>query len=517
MYIEERLPFFDFVSILNKQNSVAQNIVTTPDILPLISLDLISLLPLSKSDLVDSQNIDDLSNELWNSVFSFSIKHKHFKDYLNTALPIISFTKVQYLSHFKFAFNLEICFQPGIIKNAEEVKLNSETTHTLKNRFDVHSSIIETSNLELFYSMLKSEWVSMCKMFQLIKEIKAAFNKYPELMKFIEIKQLNLKKITLKYGHGFVHSVNLIWSKENKSYDIFLGTDRISFGKTQVDQGLINYHILFINEIKKHFLTNQSIINLVQLLNSTCQSTFGLAKLVNLPKYYAKISSHSIFSYPGFTLISRSLTHFKLIYCSKFCIDFQIKSNSIVSIRDGFFTLTDINASLEELQSIPLFSSFLSMFIDDANIELIKKNINFIDDLENEESVSPSQPNNLNYQGIIHQKHVFLPPTSPAVQARINNSIPTPSPIHNYVNSPGVPGPTSNTPSIAQSPGFNNFGSPAISANSPTGSQHVLNNQIHSTSPSGFMSPATNAQIQNNYSIQSPANFCGISFFVFLI
>ena len=144
------------------------------------------------------------------------------------------------------------------------------------------------------------------------------------------------------------------------------------------------------------------------------------------------------------------------------------------------------------------------------------------------------------------QQHVFVPPTSPVVQPRsVNPNIPTPSPsIPNYfVQSPGISAPPSNAPpSIAQSPGFANFGSPAMSHSSPSQQQQQQSQsqQQHSNSqqqqqsqqppsvqpplssqqaqplsasaqsPSGFMSPATNSQ-QPNYSTQSPANFTDIS------
>lgn len=169
-------------------------------------------------------------------------------------------------------------------------------------------------------------------------------------------------------------------------------------------------------------------------------------------------------------------------------------------------------------------------------------------------SFSLSSPtSNANYQQQQQQSvnstnhHVFLPPTSPAVvqQPRSNTqAIPTPSPVHNYfVQSPGIAesaskgGPTSNNPSsIAQSPGFANFGSPALPHSSPTTNsqqqqqqsatsfqqqqqqqQPILSNQQLSSasvqspsSHSGFMSPATGQQ-QQNYSIQSPANFSELS------
>lgn len=131
--------------------------------------------------------------------------------------------------------------------------------------------------------------------------------------------------------------------------------------------------------------------------------------------------------------------------------------------------------------------------------------------LNSNNSMMQQQP----YSNQPPQQHIFLPPTSPAVQSRVN--IPTPSPIQNFcVQSPGMSAPTSNAP-IAQSPSFTNFGSPAIPHSSPSTNPQLLNNnqvqQQHSTSiqsPSGFMSPAAASQAQS-YSIQSPANFSELS------
>lgn len=172
----------------------------------------------------------------------------------------------------------------------------------------------------------------------------------------------------------------------------------------------------------------------------------------------------------------------------------------------------------------------MNLFLDENVQELLRRRSSLVED---DNPTSPAISNyNLNSNSSMiqqqqgyssqhqqqQQHHVFLPPTSPAVQSRVNSNIPTPSPIQNYfVQSPGLSAPTSNAPQIAQSPGFTNFGSPAIPHSSPSTNPHLINNQSqqqqHSTSiqsPSGFMSPAAASQPQS-YSTQSPANFSGIS------
>lgn len=194
----------------------------------------------------------------------------------------------------------------------------------------------------------------------------------------------------------------------------------------------------------------------------------------------------------------------------------------------------------------------MNLFLDENVQELLRRRASLVED-DNPDSPSNNfnsavvqqhhqtqqqsqynQSHHMNQQ----QSHVFLPSTSRAVQPRTNMNIPTPSPC--FVQSPGISAPTSNAPSIAQSPGFTNFGSPAIPHSSPStgASQQIIANQPqsgsqmqqsqhgqqqaqmgHSTSiqsPSGFMSPATGSQ-QPNYATQSPANFSGYFTFRLII
>jgi hypothetical protein len=198
--------------------------------------------------------------------------------------------------------------------------------------------------------------------------------------------------------------------------------------------------------------------------------------------------------------------------------------------------------------------TFLNLFLDENVQELLRRRCSIVEDDNPASPISHGSNNNaarqLQQVSQVQQQHVFVPPTSPALHSRTANTgasnvAPAPSPVSNYfAQSPGVvSAPLSNAPpSVAQSPGFVNFGSPAISHNSPgpqqqsaTTSQH--NQQpssvppqqsssssqsasqqpgshqqplsVSAQSPSGFMSPA-NANQQQNYSIQSPANFSGI-------
>lgn len=355
-FIEERLPYLSFMKILNKQNIVTQNIQPSPDLLPLLGLNLVSvpLIPGFVAEFNDFQYLDKLSHELWNSLVSFTIRQRQLKDYLNTGIttfvPFLKLPSFGMLS--KFIFVIEYTFNHGVLFDNIDTNISSK-------KIEVYNTALEANSLESFYNGIKLEWISMCRLFSLIKEVKQAFQKYPELGKQIRIKQINFKKLIIKYGPALAYTIQFQWSKETKDYDILLDIDNFNSAKSQVEKPLINYHRLFLSEIRKYFQANQSVVNLVQILNYSCVCSFGLAKLTNMPKFYSKISSQPILSNCGFMLIICSLTHFRLTYYSKYCLDVHIKPNGLVSIRDGSFGLTDINSGIEGLHPIQFLSVFL--------------------------------------------------------------------------------------------------------------------------------------------------------------
>lgn len=142
----------------------------------------------------------------------------------------------------------------------------------------------------------------------------------------------------------------------------------------------------------------------------------------------------------------------------------------------------------------------MKLFLDKSVEELLRRRSSLVDD------DNPGSPTVFPMQTNQQQNHVFLPPTSPAVQQpRTNQNIPAPSPDY-YGPSPGNSGPTSNAP-IPQSPGFANFGSPALPHTSPsTGHQILSQSSMPIQSPSNFMSNS-----QPNFSTNSPATFSELS------
>ncbi|CAF0796799.1 unnamed protein product [Brachionus calyciflorus] len=507
-YIEDFLPYLSLMKIFNKQNVVTQNIHSNPSLLPILCLNLLSVPTVLPIEFKDFNHLDSLSKDLMSSLVSFTIRQRQFKDYLNSGLPTHTFTSVVKQAHTsltKFQFILELTFNHGVLNEMDSKQI------------EIFTSCIEANNLDNLYQQVKLEWISMCRIYSLVIECKKAFVKYPDLAKQMRIKKSNFKRLIIQYGSNLSYLIQFQWNKETKNFEIFLDVDHQESIRPSVDKPEFNYHNLFLNEIRKYFQSTKSVVNLVQILNYSCVCTYGLAKLANIPKFYSKVSNQPILPNCGFMLNIYSLTHFKLVYYSKYALDVHIKPNGLVSIRDDSFGLTDINSGNEDIHPIQFLSGFLKLFLDDSVQELLRRRSSLVED---DNPGSPTlyhnqQPMSNNQQQA--QSHVFLPPTSPAIQQpRTNQNIPAPSPGY-FVQSPGMSGPTSNAP-IPQSPGFPNFGSPAIPHSSPSTNHQIINNQSqqqqqHSMSiqsPSNFMSPAPASQ-PPSFSNHSPANFSELS------
>lgn len=555
-HVEERLPLLNFIQLLNKKNIVTQSIEFSPKSMFMTCLNLLSMPTFTNADFVATQPtsspsssavsfhttslikyMKSLSSELWGLINSCCIRQKHFKDYLTSTLPLVihaKFIPMGLLS--QFTFILEFTFNKELLMlNTSSTNNSKQGDNLSKKQMDVYSVVIDAKSLDLFYDFVKSEWQSMCQIYKLIKELKQAFSKYSELNKQIKIKKLNFKRIVIAYGANFVYTAHVRWSKELKQYDLILGTNEVKHAKSKYDMPLINYQNLFLNEIKKYFFKSQSIINLMQILNLTCTCSYTLAKIISLPKFYARIIpayapnmltlNSTLCLFPSFNLLTCSLTHLRLIYFSRYCLDVHLKANGLVSIRDGSFYLTDINSGIDEFHPIQFLSTFLNLFMDENVEEILRRRSSLVEDdnpssppsisMNNASSASaagggPLSNNPASSGAANQQPHQFLPPTSPAVQpkATMISNVPTPSPIReNY---------------FAPSPNSFNFGSPAISHNSPQQQQqpqHSVQQQqpatvpqpvtnipsLSSQSPGGFMSPAPSNIQHQNYSIQSPA------------
>jgi hypothetical protein len=130
---------------------------------------------------------------------------------------------------------------------------------------------IEMKTLDSFYGHIKNEWLSMCQIYKLVLEMREALVKCPDLNSKLETKCVNLKKFIVYYGPKLNYKIQFEWNKEQKVYDITLGTRKSS-------QSAHNPHMLFLNEIKSFFSRTQSILNLLQILTNT--------SMVNAVVYY---------------------------------------------------------------------------------------------------------------------------------------------------------------------------------------------------------------------------------------
>ena len=274
--------------------------------------------------------------------------------------------------YYKYNYSIEFFFRERIFDNRSlnDQSLNNYDNYnfTAQSQIEITRSLnvdsfmlyLEVKNIDDIYEMIKAEWLSMCQMYRLMRQLSRSLEQYPELKKQIRILSFNFKQLIVAYGTNFSYKIIFQWSKEVKIFDIYpIANNSNQYSSNAIvsshDTFSINYQFMFIHEIKKLFNAKHvNIVNLIQVLNETCLPSYSLAKLYNLPKFYAY--QQTVVPLAGFMLLIISLTHFKLTYYSRYCLEIHIHNNGLVSIRDGSFGLTDMNMAIEDLHPIQLLS-----------------------------------------------------------------------------------------------------------------------------------------------------------------
>ena len=312
-----------------------------------------------------------MSENLWKKVLKCKMRKIEHKIFNINSLPIKP-------AFNRFNYAIEFIFREKIVENLSQFTLLNylnqfnnfdmayfnyqqqfnENENKSNIHIDSHVLYLDIKNGDEIFETFKTEWLAMCQMYKLVRQVYKAFKQYPDLKKQMRILNFNFKQLVIAYGVNFGYKIIFQWSKETKIFDIFLiaNVNNNSNGVlASYETPMINYQFMFINEIRKLFNKKHlNIVNLIQTLNETYLPSYSLAKLYNLPKFYAY--QQTIVPLAGFMLTVVSLTHFKLTYYSRYCLEIHMHNNGLVSIRDGSFGLTDISMALEDLHPIQLLS-----------------------------------------------------------------------------------------------------------------------------------------------------------------
>jgi hypothetical protein len=283
--INERLPFFKLISVLNEQNVVTQSLNIengNNNDIGLLSLNIIS------NPIININPQRLITSNLWDHLVSCELRQKNFKEYFVTSTPLYNKAANQVNNQTKLTFSIEFTFKKGIVNLVPTLKSRRFVTFTseVNSNSHIYSSIVEAKSFSELFENIKLELISMSKIYKLFIEVKEEIESSTTTTEIrFQINDFNFKRLTLIYGPKLAYTLTLQWSKELKQYEILLGTDNVHCARSHVQTPLINYHQLFINEIKKMFTRTQSVLKLIEVLNFTCLSSFALSKLNNLPKF----------------------------------------------------------------------------------------------------------------------------------------------------------------------------------------------------------------------------------------
>jgi hypothetical protein len=192
----------------------------------------------------------------------------------------------------------------------------------------------------------------------------------------LDIKCINFKKLHINYGPKQLYKIQFEWSKELKCFDLSLGINmnykmiNSKFNHSFVDS--TNPHMLFINEIKKQFAKDPSVLNLIHMLNNTFCFSYALNKLLNIPRINSKIVlNQAAASFSSFMVVIYSLNHVRLTFHSKYWVDIQLKANGQLTFRDSCFDQIDSKKEYDQANILRFLKVTNQFYLKIPGLKLI--------------------------------------------------------------------------------------------------------------------------------------------------
>ena len=310
------------------------------------------------------------------------------------------------------------------------------------------------TDCEKTVASLLGEWSSMAHCHSLVRNYSrylAAESVRPEEM--CAVQSYTYRTVVLEYGPAAAYNSAVTWSPEKSNFTI-------AFGSTSAVTG-VNPHCLMKTQLEIQLNKERNLALLGKVLAETWSPVKSLSRLPTTPhKWMSTNSQQRSMAIQTFSVLPQSPTHIKVLFYNIHCVDVHIRSEGLVSIRDGSFSMFDQTKVLTDLEPIRGFKAFLYKYVDEA--ALARRTSQTEDD--NPPSPLTMDPMNSDGSGL-----KFAPPQTPP-----SNPL-TPASPHGstFLQSP----PTHRQPSASPAPSPGLFplpspgtgGSPFPSAASPLG------------------------------------------------
>ena len=246
------------------------------------------------------------------------------------------------------------------------------------------------ADCEKTVTQLLGEWAAMAHAHSVVRNYSrylSAEAARPE--EVCAVQKYDYRSIVLEYGPAAVYSASVTWNPEKKAFNMTFGSSSSAIG--------VNPHCLMRTQLEIQLNKERNLALLGKVLTETWCPVKSLSRLPTTPHKWMSTNSQQrntaiqvgkilsrqfcrIFNtivimivastYPffpqTFSVLPQSPTHVKVLFYNIHCVDVHIRSEGVVSIRDGSFSMFDQTKVLTDLEPIRGFKAFLYKYVDEA-------------------------------------------------------------------------------------------------------------------------------------------------------
>lgn len=216
---------------------------------------------------------------------------------------------------------------------------------------------LNIDNLKKVVKDILDEWAGICHLYSIVHEFAQMYSDVrTELRNTVEIYSYDYRKLSMIYGPNQTSLINIQWKGDAKQFNVSLGT----VGNSST----VNPHTVLLSQYQRELNHTRSLAQICQVLHETWAPMMSINKLnMSLVQAAATNTKQPMQS---FTVIPQSTTHVRIAFRNISCIDVHFRSNKIVSVRDGAYSLFDNSKAVDGFSPTSMFKHFLNKYVDDA-------------------------------------------------------------------------------------------------------------------------------------------------------
>ncbi|XP_062570330.1 mediator of RNA polymerase II transcription subunit 14-like isoform X3 [Saccostrea cucullata] len=216
---------------------------------------------------------------------------------------------------------------------------------------------LNIDNLKKVVKDILDEWAGICHLYSIVHDFAEMYTDVrTELGSTVDIYSYDYRKLSMLYGPNRTSLINIQWKGDAKQFNVTLGT----VGSSTT----VNPHTILLSQFQRELNHTRSLAQICQVLHETWAPMSSINKLsMSLVQAAATNVKQPMQS---FTVIPQSTTHVRIAFRNISCIDVHFRSNKIVSVRDGAYSLFDNSKAVDGFSPTSMFKHFLNKYVDDA-------------------------------------------------------------------------------------------------------------------------------------------------------